>query len=69
MPPLLFMCGMHTCQRARRNAVPRVLFLAQRHKGAVKGGEEAAPHRKAAADARRLPPDGLQQRVQRSAGS
>lgn len=54
-------CCVPTRQRSRRDAVPRVLLLAQRHQRAVKGGEQAAPHRKAAADAWRLPPDGLQQ--------
>ena len=53
--------GVHTRQCASCNAVPWILLLAQRHQRAVKGAEEAAPDRKAAADARRLSPNSLQQ--------
>lgn len=58
-PRMRMLCCVPTRERPRRNAVPGVLLLAQRHQRAVKGGEEAAPNSKAAADAWRLPPDGL----------
>ena len=46
-------------ESAGGDGVPGVLLVAQGHQRAVKGGEQAAPHRKAPAYPRRLPPDRL----------
>lgn len=44
---------------ASGDGVPGVLLVADGHQRAVKGGEQTAPHRKAAPYPRRLPPDCL----------
>lgn len=44
---------------AGRNGIPGVLLAPQRHQSAVKCGEQASPHRKAAAYPGRFSPNGL----------